>query len=133
VTIGAGGVRRERRRAGALIIPCGRLFVPVRPGGRRNLGRRRKDLLPSLIPLRTDFKAGDLRVLYVGWLLSAQHQEVDEEAVEPPVPPGLGSLSPSLKAFIEFMRIDADLVAAAEKPAGGRAVGDLRASANSLL
>ena len=92
-----------------------------------------EDLLPSLISLRTDLKNGDCRVLYLGWLLAVQQEEVAEDAVEPPVPPGLGSLSPALKAFIEFLRVDSDLVdAAAEGPAGGRSAGDLLAAAERI-
>lgn len=38
---------------------------------------------------------------------------LDDDAVEPPVPPGLGSLSASLQALVEFLRLDEDLLAAA--------------------
>jgi hypothetical protein len=45
--------------------------------------------LSSLIPLRPDLASGDYRVLYLGWLLCVQAEEVDEATPEPPVPPGL--------------------------------------------
>ncbi|MBI4321457.1 MAG: hypothetical protein HY675_23440, partial [Chloroflexi bacterium] len=40
--------------------------------------------------------------------------------MEPPVPPGLGTLSAAIEAFADFMRIDADLIAvAAQRSANG--------------
>jgi hypothetical protein len=35
---------------------------------------------------------------------------LEDDAPEPPPPPGLGSLSASLKAFADFLRIDPDLI-----------------------
>ncbi len=69
--------------------------------------------LASLIPVRGDLARGDLRALYLGWLLCVQNDELDDEEAEPPVPPGLGKLSASLESFAEFLRIDADLLEAA--------------------
>lgn len=69
--------------------------------------------LASLIPLRADFLAGDLRGLYLGWLASVQAGELDEDDVEPPVPAGLNCLSASLKELADFLRIDNKLLKAA--------------------
>lgn len=66
--------------------------------------------LSSLIPVRAELARGDLRALYLGWLLCVQNHEVDDEDLEPPVPPGLGQLSASLDAFADFLRIDGDLL-----------------------
>ena len=73
--------------------------------------------LASLIQIRADILRGDLRALYLGWLLCAQSGEVEEDELEPPVPQGLGRLSASLDAFAEFLRIDPELieVASAER------------------
>jgi len=71
-------------------------------------------LIPSLLPLRTDLMRGDRRCLYLGWLLSAQSEGIDEDQ-EPPVPPGLRALSPALEALVDFLGISPDwLQAAAE-------------------
>jgi len=70
--------------------------------------------LASLIPLRADLMAGDLRCLYLGWLLAAEGQ-LEEEDIEPPVPAGLGSPSASLSALADFFAIDPDLIEAAAK------------------
>ena len=66
--------------------------------------------LSSMISVRADLARGDLRALYLGWLLRAQNDELDDEEVEPPVPPGLGQLSTSLESLAEFVRIDGDLL-----------------------
>ena len=64
----------------------------------------------SLMTLRSDLLRGDLRCLYLGWLLCAQSQEFAEEELEPAVPPGLGELSAPLHSLIEFLGVDQDLV-----------------------
>lgn len=69
-----------------------------------------EDLLSSRIPVRTELAQGDLRALYLGWLLCVQNHELDDEDPEPPVPPGLGQLSASLTGFAEFLRVDDDLL-----------------------
>lgn len=66
-----------------------------------------------LLPLREELLDGDLRGLYLGWLSAVRVEVLDEETIEPPPPPGLGTLSPGLEAMVEFLRIDPDLVAAA--------------------
>lgn len=75
--------------------------------------------LSSLISVRAELARGDLRALYLGWLLRAQGGELDDDAAEPPVPPGLGQLSASLDSLAEFLRIGSDLLhvaAAASSP-----------------
>lgn len=69
--------------------------------------------LSSLVSLRADIACGNYRALYLAWLLCVQGREVDENATEPSVPSGLGSLTAPLKAFAEFLRIGGDLIAAA--------------------
>lgn len=66
--------------------------------------------LSSLISVRSEIARGDLRCLYLGWLLCVQNRELDEEDVEPPVPPGLGQLSASLESMVDFLRIDPNLI-----------------------
>ena len=70
-------------------------------------------VLSSLLPLRTDLAQGDLRILYVGWLLNVQSGERDEQEPEPPVPPDLGELFGPMSRFIDFLRVDPDLLAVA--------------------
>ena len=62
---------------------------------------------------RSDLAAGDLRLLYLGWLLAVQSDDVDDADTEPPVPAGLGNLSAPLRAVADFLDIDQDLLAAA--------------------
>jgi hypothetical protein len=67
----------------------------------------------SLIPLREDLARGDTRCLYLAWLSAAQEGLIRKNAPEPPVPPGLESLSGPLEAFAKFMRVDQRLIRAA--------------------
>ena len=64
----------------------------------------------SLMSLRSDLLRGDLRCLYLGWLLCAQNEEFGEDELEPVVPAGLGELSAPLHSLIQFLGIDEDLV-----------------------
>ncbi|HLM66991.1 MAG TPA: hypothetical protein VK358_05645, partial [Longimicrobium sp.] len=66
--------------------------------------------LASIVPLRAEIAGGDHRALYLAWLLNVQEGHTDEDEPEPPVPPGLGTLSGALTAFRDFLRIDPDLV-----------------------
>jgi len=70
-------------------------------------------LLASIVPARADLAAGDLRLLYLGWLRCVQSLELADEEPEPPVPAALGTLSAALTAVAAFLCIDADLIAAA--------------------
>lgn len=69
--------------------------------------------LAALAPVRTDLMRGDLRVAYLAWLLEIQGGDVDDDDVEPTVPPGLSDLTAAQTAMVEFLRIDEDLIAAA--------------------
>jgi hypothetical protein len=64
----------------------------------------------SLMSLRSELLRGDIRCLYLGWLLCAQNEEFAEDDLEPAVPAGLGELSAPLRSLIEFLGIDEDLV-----------------------
>jgi hypothetical protein len=68
--------------------------------------------LGELVPVRADLMAGGHRALYLGWLLAAQ-TELDDDELEPPVPPGLARVTGSLRSLTEFLRIDDDLLAVA--------------------
>jgi len=71
--------------------------------------------LSSLISLRADILHGDYRSLYLAWLLCAQMEEMEDDELEPPVPPNLVDLNPPLNSFVDFMRIDTDLIAVASE------------------
>jgi hypothetical protein len=81
-------------------------------------------LLASIVPVRAELMAGDLRLLYLAWLLAVLSREVDEDAVEPPVPPGLGQLSAALSVVVDFLRIDPDLLAVAAELSASSSVDD---------
>lgn len=79
--------------------------------------------LPRLLPLRDDLLAGDLRLLYLAWLRAVPNfagYELEEDPLEPPLPPNLAKLSPALKAFVEWVELDEDLVAAAGEASAKR-------------
>lgn len=68
--------------------------------------------------LRADVANGDLRSLYLAWLLCVQSYEVDEDEPEPPVPAGLNQLTGPLEAFADFLRIDGDLITVTAERSG---------------
>lgn len=69
----------------------------------------------SLGRIRDELMAGDKRALYLGWLnaVCQDYTDVEDDDVEPPVPPGLLDLSPALTDLADFVRIDFDLIAVA--------------------
>ena len=67
--------------------------------------------LDSLVGLRDAILQRDYRLLYLAWLKGLTlAYEVDQDALEPPVPPGLGNLTPALDSFVELFDVDADLL-----------------------
>jgi len=66
-------------------------------------------MLHKLAPLRGMLIEGDLRPLYLAWLACRD----DEEAMEPPVPAGLDSLSSPLESLAELYEISQDMISAA--------------------
>ncbi len=69
--------------------------------------------LAALSPLRAELMRGDLRPAYLAWLLAVDADDLDDDAEEPPVPPGLAELTAAQEAMVDFLRVDIDLVAAA--------------------
>src|SRR6202030_484592 len=61
------------------------------------------DALSVLTPIRAQLGRGDLRSLYLGWLLSVQAGEVEDDEIEPPVPAGLKDLDGSLARLVDFL------------------------------
>jgi len=59
-------------------------------------------------------------MLYLAWLRCAQTGALEDETIEPPVPPGLRSLTAPLEAFAEFMCVDRDLLEAAAEASPDR-------------
>ena len=82
-----------------------------------------EDLLATIVGVRAELAAGDLRGLYLAWLLGIPAglnpddpddlDPDDADEVEPPVPPGLATLTGAQRALADFLRIDEDLLAAA--------------------
>src|ERR1051326_1316593 len=70
-------------------------------------------VLSSLMPLRAEVSRGDLRCLYLGWLMGVQSGALDDDEPEPVVPPNLAELSGALSHFVDFLRIDPELLAVA--------------------
>jgi hypothetical protein len=66
--------------------------------------------LSSMVEARSGLMAGDMRLLYLAWLFAVQCGEIDDDDTEPPVPAGLGQLSASLDAIVDFLEIDEDLI-----------------------
>lgn len=78
--------------------------------------------LSNLASLRDELLQGDFRVLYLAWLKAKttvyddyELSEDEEDVIEPPVPANLQKLSDSLQTFVEFFKIDNDLITIAAK------------------
>jgi hypothetical protein len=80
--------------------------------------------LSHFIRLRADLLEGDYRLLYLVWLKAMTMDgdlygeeydgpDIDAYNHEPPIPPGLKKLSPSLQNFVQVFEIDPFLVQAA--------------------
>ncbi|MEU3792801.1 hypothetical protein AB0F07_23875 [Streptomyces fructofermentans] len=80
-------------------------------------GDRDEQWLPSIARARRQVAEGDLRLLYLAWLLRAHHGELDDDDLEPAVPPGLADLPEPLADLATFLRIDEDLITAAAEHA----------------
>jgi hypothetical protein len=80
--------------------------------------------LDALTALREELIQGDLRVLYLAWLKAAEvaveREDIVEDTLEPPVPAGLGQLSPALETFVRFVDVDEALLAVAAQHSGNR-------------
>jgi hypothetical protein len=78
-------------------------------------------LLSAIVGVRAELAAGDLRPLYLAWLAAYGTWERDENVfdrdadddIEPPVPPGLGTLTAPQRALADFLRLDDALLATA--------------------
>lgn len=76
------------------------------------------DSLTSLLPLRQEISCSDYRLFYLGWLLAVQDGDIASTTKEPPVPLGLGSLSPALNEFVTIFGLDLDLLNSAAASSG---------------
>jgi hypothetical protein len=78
-------------------------------------------LLSAIVGVRAELVAGDLRPIYLAWLAAYGAWERDEDVfdrdadddLEPPVPPGLATLTAAQRALADFLRLDNDLLATA--------------------
>lgn len=78
-------------------------------------------LLSAIVGVRAELAADDLRPLYLAWLAAYGAWERDEDVfdrdadddLEPPVPPGLATLTAPQRALADFLRLDDDLLAIA--------------------
>ncbi len=96
-------------------------FTSADDGGEFDLDYDPERLLSAIVGVRAELAAGDLRPLYVAWLAAYGAWERDEDAfdrdadddLEPPVPPGLHTLTAAQRALADFLRLDEDLLATA--------------------
>ena len=74
-------------------------------------GENSVDRLSCLVPLRHDLLSGDLRMLYLIWLVAVEDDSLGEDVLEPL--PGIAPLNGVLKALADLLSLDSDLVEAA--------------------
>lgn len=71
--------------------------------------------MDSLLGVRDELARGDLRALYLGWLICAQLGDFPSNAREPRPPPGLRKLTDAQQSLVDFLRLDRNLLVAAAK------------------
>ncbi|MGX7728264.1 hypothetical protein ACWPOB_03215 [Rhodococcus sp. 2H158] len=79
--------------------------------------------LSAIVGIRSELATGDLRPLYLAWLVGHNTAEADDYSwgrnpdndLEPPVPPGLATLTAAQRALADFLRLDDDLLAVAAR------------------
>lgn len=69
--------------------------------------------MSRLLPLRDELLRGDTRSLYLGWLARVCSEQLGDDDLEPPLPPGLAALTPAQQALAEFLELDPDWLGAA--------------------
>ncbi|MDW7761019.1 MAG: hypothetical protein SCM96_10330 [Acidobacteriota bacterium] len=69
--------------------------------------------MARLAPVREELLRGDLRSLYVGWLMAVAGEMMDDVETEPVSVSGLGNLTAAQRALAEFLEVDPDLLAGA--------------------
>jgi hypothetical protein len=72
--------------------------------------------MARLLPLREEFRRGDYRALYLGWLYGVCAGNITDDETEPPVPAGLSSPTAAQHALAEFLGIDKDFLAVSALP-----------------
>jgi hypothetical protein len=77
-------------------------------------------LLGSIVSIRAELAAGDLRPLYLAWLHSVAEGELADDEIEPPVPANLATLSAGQRSLVDFIRLDHDLLEAAREGSRSR-------------
>lgn len=78
--------------------------------------------LPAMLGLRDDILQGDYRALYLAWLKTLDVEDLLDSVVEPPVPSELSRLTPALRRFGKFFKIDSFLIQVAAEASGDRQV-----------
>lgn len=68
-----------------------------------------EEILPQIAEVRRLLVAGDLRPLYLLWLMMCSIHG-DDESREPPLPAGMDSLPDCLAELCDFYELDADLI-----------------------
>jgi hypothetical protein len=74
--------------------------------------------LAAMVSLRDDILRGDNRALYLAWLKTLEVEDLLDSVIEPPVPPGLKTLSPALCKIVDFFEIDERLIQVAAGASG---------------
>ncbi len=90
--------------------------------------------LGSMIPIRDELMEGDLRSLYIAWLVVQETVGIEDEEDEeydttlsiPPVPPGFKKLTAAQQALADFLQVTPELLVAAAQhgEAGTKAAKD---------
>ncbi|MBU4035123.1 MAG: hypothetical protein KKA35_01720, partial [Proteobacteria bacterium] len=69
-----------------------------------------RDWMVRLAPVRDELLRGDIRSLYIGWLVAVAREMAEDDDLEPLFLEGLGELTAAQQALAEFLEVDKDLL-----------------------
>lgn len=69
--------------------------------------------MAHLVPIRDELLRGDIRSLYIGWLVTVSWETTEDDEMEPLAVNGLGNLTAAQEELAVFLDVDPDILTGA--------------------